>query len=81
MSESCKGLKPCPFCGGEAISGLKWNHFDGGDVWIEACVTCKSCGVTKTKTFRLSGINFAPFEEALDAINTVQTKWNERKGK
>lgn len=76
-----KELKPCPFCGGEAISGLKWDNFDGGDVWIEACVSCKSCGVQKIKSFRLSGVNFAPFEEALDAINTVQAKWNERKGK
>ena len=33
------------------------------------------------RKIRLSGVNFAPFEEALDAINTVQTKWNERKGK
>lgn len=76
-----KELKPCPFCGGEAISGLKWTEYDGGDVWIQACVKCKSCNVTKSKTFRLSGINLAPFEEAVNAINTVTANWNERKGK
>ena len=59
-------LKPCPFCGGEAVI-----HVGGG-----VCVICKECGCSTTS---LVDGNYQGKPHG-GAIYRVVKKWNRRAG-
>ena len=67
MSEKVK-LKPCPFCGGEAV--LK------DDLWGESfCVRCKRCRA-RTDSF-ITGLDGVPDDE-IAAQDMAREAWNRR---
>ena len=72
-------LKPCPFCGGEAESGVKFRESCGSDITLVALAGCKECGVWKGRRFIASSrTSMIPFSEYLTAFNDAIVLWNRR---
>ena len=72
-----KGLKPCPFCGGEAGTEISYIKCGGDELLLRATVFCKSCGVNKT--VRFNALN-KPFEEYTRSFYAAVDMWNRRAG-
>lgn len=72
-------LKPCPFCGGEAQSGVQFYKSDGSEVTLQAIVKCKEGCVSRNICFKASKIfELVPFEDFSGAFNIIVDKWNTR---
>ncbi len=63
-------LKPCPFCGGSAITRIRTIN---GTVY--ACVVCKLCGSEQSEGFG----SVPTFESAYRAMEQAADCWNRRK--
>lgn len=65
-------LKPCPFCGGEAVA-----YTQGGRYGLFAWLECDFCGAkTKTVTSELSANN-PEFQES-SVMRRLSIAWNRR---
>ena len=65
-------LKPCPFCGGEAVSIVKIQK--SGTVLSAKCNKC-SCGLPGGGFYISETDNFS---RILEKMNMVKNKWNMR---
>lgn len=75
-------LKPCPFCGGKAVSGVDFINSDSSSyVTLGARVRCVDCNTTKRVEF--VGFKYCggviSFDSYIKAFNEVIEKWNTRK--
>lgn len=68
-------LKPCPFCGGEAKTGVSYIKCGGDELILRASVYCDACGVGKSVTFDAMCM---PFENFTEQFNAVAEMWNRR---
>lgn len=69
-------LKSCPFCGGKAITNVRyWQCGGEGSLMLIAEVKCSECGTSK-------GINFqghkTQFSNYIEAFNLASEEWNRR---
>ena len=68
-------LKKCPFCGGEAKTGISCDRFDGADFVLRLAVFCQSCGCNRVA--KLNGTN-VQFDELISSCEAVVAQWNRR---
>lgn len=65
-------LKPCPFCGREPYTRVNVNSWRSGSAEMTFQVKCE-CGICKTTVLEICG---ADFNEIINAIQSVEYKWN-----
>ena len=81
----CYKLKPCPFCGGEAIFSISSNISTHTKVAYEYTIKCSQCGCTPIKQKEVLEICMCPHTGELYATGESQVKqsrmvgdWNTR---
>ena len=67
-----KGLKPCPFCGGEAFTKAEIVHIVKTEMYFS--VECKKCGICKGVYAKQN----CSFDDIISAINLAVESWNRR---
>lgn len=67
-----QGLKPCPFCGGEASTKVEIVHILKDEIYF--LVECKSCGIRKG-IYAQQGCSF---DDIISAIHLAVERWNGR---
>ena len=70
-------LKPCPFCGAEPMTRVRFKNAAVGPnpAEISMIVRCPECGCDRTAILKLSDTTF---EKALGAMEYVRETWNRR---
>ena len=72
-------LKRCPFCGGEAESGVEFSESCSSNITLLALVRCSECGVSRGRRFVATNRNYMiPFSDYFDAFNSAIEQWNRR---
>lgn len=67
-------LKPCPFCGGEAKTGVSIANQSFDSDYVEFRVYCSKCHIDKHWVVDCYGT----FEDAETAMRRVTEDWNTR---
>ena len=65
-------LKPCPFCGGEAKTGVSTTRQPLGSDYVEFRVYCPKCHIDKHRTVNCSNT----FENVETAMRRATEDWN-----
>ena len=74
-------LKPCPFCGGDAISGVQLCESAGSEITLQAIIKCKEGCASRITCFKAArAFQLVPFGDFIGAFNATVSKWNERAG-
>ena len=76
-----QGLKPCPFCGGEAIFLIKTYSATGFNRGWELGVSCRNCKVTTPESNYRLEVGLSDKGELLTIIDEralAIEKWNRR---
>ena len=68
-------LKPCPFCGTAARTGLTLVRDDGNYFELRASVFCQACGCARSVKFSAANIQL---EELIKNCNDAVRAWNMR---
>lgn len=69
-------LKPCPFCGGEAITVVDYDKVGGNELFVvSAYVRCSKCDIYKRRSYNMKEASFADWKALFE---TVTNFWNER---
>ena len=77
MNDSTKAtLKPCPFCGGEAVFESAYEQTDG--TFCSAKVMCPKCRITITGESRKSPCGWANGRDYMNSRRTAIELWNRR---
>lgn len=77
MNDSTKAtLKPCPFCGGEAVFKSAYEQEDG--TFHSAKVMCPKCRITITGESRKSQYGWANDIDYMNSGRTAIESWNRR---
>lgn len=73
MSEE---LKPCPFCGATAETGVRVTQKGGSEDHVDFSVACTKCGTDKTVRLKIAKKCF--FLDVEKAMDQVIKAWNTR---
>lgn len=76
-----KELKPCPFCGGNALLRLKGVGIEGDSHTEDWEILCSSCGATPSKALFKSKFIVTVDGEvkySLNGLNDAIEAWNRR---
>lgn len=78
-------LKPCPFCGGEAVFSVNNDAItpDCGTVRFYFTIKCRKCGVSPDKTFGCARVSMGQngeFNINRDEMDKAAKEWNGRIG-
>lgn len=68
-------LKPCPFCGGEAVLEHSHRAFIGGKTTRVALVVCSECNA---RSGRVNIADYGKRSNSIEAEQDVVDMWNSR---
>ena len=68
-------LKPCPFCGGEAVSIVDYDTIVSDKMLMSAYIKCTVCGVAQRVKFDATR---KPFTAYTDVFERAVSLWNTR---